>query len=98
LLAVSSFIICVLQMVLIHWANSGQIRSWAFFGVSLFSMVVQTACWILVLVAIFRGRPPDAGQSERAGGDPLPASQPDAFDAPPRNGNTAELRDHGLWP
>jgi hypothetical protein len=62
-LALTSFITCVLQMVLIHWVDrngmSSGIMTWAFAALGLFSTVVHTACWTLILVAIFVRRPPD---------------------------------------
>ena len=57
------------KMVLIRYANSGRIDhevvSWVFRGLGLVHTVVGTIGWILILLAIFRHRPPDAAENER---------------------------------
>jgi len=53
----------VAQMVLVFAASaqriSIQVVSWSLTGIGAIALLVDTACWILVLVAIFRHRPPD---------------------------------------
>jgi len=61
---VSVFVIQVAQMALLFSVNSGRIThevlSWSFVIIRVLYMLLNTACWILVLVAIFARRPPDA--------------------------------------
>ncbi len=68
-LVVTSFAFQVVQMALIHLVNSSQISqeamSWGFAGIGLLYTAIHTTCWILILAAIFRHRPPDASETER---------------------------------
>ena len=60
----SVFVIQVAQMALLHSVNSGRIShtvlSWSFIIFRVLYMVLNTTCWILILVAIFARRSPDA--------------------------------------
>jgi len=61
---VSVFVLQVAQMALLYSVNSGRIShevlSWVFLVIRILYMLLNTTCWILVLVAIFARRRPDA--------------------------------------
>ena len=81
-LVLTSFVLHVVQMALIHSVNSGQIShevvSWSFTFIGVLYEVLNTACWILILMAIFARRPPDAPETERSdpSGDPFLTNEP----------------------
>lgn len=60
----------------LHGINSGRIRgdvmSWGLTATGVFYAISSTACWILVIVAIFVRRPPDEPNIE----DSLPTGSP----------------------
>ncbi len=62
-LIVTAFVLRTAQIALIGGLQSGQIDSgvlsWAFAVIGLGSVIVNTGCWILILIAIFTGRPAD---------------------------------------
>jgi hypothetical protein len=62
-LMLTTFVLHVAQMVLIHWANadgiSSEAMSWSMGICGVVYTLSNTACWILVIVAIFVRRPPD---------------------------------------
>ena len=78
-LMLTMLILQVVQMLLIHWVNSGTIgsdvMSWSMPALGIFYAVSNVACWILVIVAIFVRRPPDDLDIKAtvADGDPLQA-------------------------
>jgi hypothetical protein len=63
-LILTAFIMQLTQMVLLHSLSARQLRhetlSLVFAGIGLVNACVHMACWILILMAIFRRRPPDA--------------------------------------
>ncbi|MGA2030700.1 MAG: hypothetical protein ABSG68_00455 [Thermoguttaceae bacterium] len=70
-MVLTEFVLQLVQMALIHSVNYGRISqeafSWSFFCIDGLYAVLDTACWILILAAIFRRRPPDAPETERTG-------------------------------
>jgi uncharacterized BrkB/YihY/UPF0761 family membrane protein len=85
-LIATSFAGQVIQMALIHLVNFSQISqeafAWSLTGLGVLYAVVNTTCWILILAAIFRHRPPDASQTERTdpNGDPFRTNEPAPVD------------------
>jgi hypothetical protein len=79
-LMLTTFALQVVQMVLIHWVNSGGIRSnvlpWYMAATGVFYALSNAVCWILVIVAIFVRRPPDEAKLEQSvsTGDPFQTS------------------------
>jgi hypothetical protein len=75
-LLLTSLCLQVACMALIHSLNSGRINfelyRWVSMILEVLDTILDTACWIVILLAIFARRPPDAPQPERAdpGGDP----------------------------
>ncbi len=73
----TTFISGVVRMALIHSVISNQISQEAFARnsafISVLETVIHTVWWILIIVAIFVRRPPDAPQPERSDsvGDPF---------------------------
>ena len=67
-LIVTAFVLRTAQMALIGGMQSGQIDSgvlsWAFAVIGIGYVIVNTGCWILILVAIFVGRPADPHPDE----------------------------------
>ncbi len=80
-MAVAVTIVFVVQMVLVHCVNSGRIShesfSWGTGVSGVLSTVVHSICWILVLVAIFRGWPPNASQDRLVVCPPAAYAKPD---------------------
>jgi hypothetical protein len=62
-LMLTTFVLQLVHMVLVHWINSGTISggaiTWSMAAVGVFYAVSNAAFWILVIVAIFVRRPPD---------------------------------------
>ncbi len=81
-LVLTSFVFQVVHMALFHSVNSNQISSetltWILLIIGVLHMVLNTVWWILILVAIFVRRPPDAPQPERSDpvGDPFLTDEP----------------------
>ena len=63
-LVVSTLVSQVIQMALLHSVNSNRISAqnlgWGFTLIGIVHAALNTSCWILILVAIFVRRPPDA--------------------------------------
>ena len=85
-LLLTTVVLHPLQMGLIHYANSGRIDHdvlpWAFGGIGLVYAAVNTIGWILILLAVFRHRPPDTSQNEgtRHSDEPIQAKLVDSHD------------------
>jgi hypothetical protein len=81
-LVVTTLLLYLVQMVLIHLVNSGRIShlvlSWSFTFIGVLHTVLHTTLWILILVAIFAGRPPDASDTEQteSSGNPFLTKEP----------------------
>ena len=62
-LMLTTFVLQLVHMVLVHWINSGTISggtmTWSMAAVGAFYAVSNSAFWILVIVAIFVRRPAD---------------------------------------
>ena len=78
----TSLVCGVLQMALIHSANSNRLHHdylfWAFTIIGVIRAVIATIAWILILVAIFARRPPDVPKTEQSdpSGDPFLTKEP----------------------
>jgi len=76
-LMLGMFVAQVVQMGLIYWVTSNRadssVLSWGFAITGIVSSILSTACWILLLAAIFARRPPDDPPAERSvsDGDPF---------------------------
>jgi membrane-associated HD superfamily phosphohydrolase len=83
-LVLTSLVMHVVQMVLLHLLTSGRagagLVSWGFPLLQCIYAVLDPACWILILLAIFTQRPPDASETERAdfGSDPFLRNEHDS--------------------
>jgi len=81
-LVLTSLVLQVVQMALIHSVNSDRIShealSWSFTVVGVLYAVFNTTWWILILVAIFTQRTPDAPETERTepSGNPFLTNEP----------------------
>ena len=73
----TTVVLQVAQMVLIHLVQSDRISnsfmSWGITATGILYAVSNTAWWILVVMAIFAGRPPDEPKVEvlAVGGNPF---------------------------
>ncbi len=81
-LVLTSFTLQVVQMVLIHSVNSGRISheilGWSFAILGVLHAVVNTGCWVLILVAIFAHRTPDAPERNNPCDKPPPRTEQDS--------------------
>jgi hypothetical protein len=69
-LVLTALVAHVVQMALMHLLTSDRtgvgLPYWGFTLLAVIYAVLDSACWILILLAIFARRPPDAPQPERA--------------------------------
>ena len=77
----------VVQMALIHSIRSGRLgagaASWSFSLMAILRTIFHTAWWILIVVAIFARRAPDAGRSKpiEPNGSPFLTDEPNTLRA-----------------
>lgn len=87
-LIASSLFASIAQMAAIHAISSSQISptslSWIFAAIQIIHVVIDLVCWILILMAIFTGRPvePRPAPLESHGSDPFSREDVDPFARP----------------